>query len=41
MGQLSLLIRSKYLIDAISYSKVQGQPFKVSELSNKILETIS
>jgi len=40
MGQLSLLIRSKYLIDAISYSKVQGQPFKVSELSNKILETI-
>jgi 2-oxoglutarate ferredoxin oxidoreductase subunit alpha len=40
MGQLSLLIRSKYLIDAISYSKVQGQPFKVSELSNKIIETI-
>ena len=40
MGQLSLLIRSKYLIDVISYSKVQGQPFKVSELSNKILETI-
>jgi 2-oxoglutarate/2-oxoacid ferredoxin oxidoreductase subunit alpha len=40
MGQLSLLIRSKYLIDAISYSKVQGQPFKVAELSNKILETI-
>jgi 2-oxoglutarate/2-oxoacid ferredoxin oxidoreductase subunit alpha len=40
MGQLSLLIRSKYLIDVISYSKVQGQPFKVSELSNNILETI-
>ena len=38
MGQLSMLIRSKYLIDAISCTKVQGQPFHVSELTKRILE---
>jgi 2-oxoglutarate ferredoxin oxidoreductase subunit alpha len=38
MGQLSMLIRSKYLIDAISYSKIQGQPFRVSELIKRFLE---
>ncbi len=31
-GQLSLLIRGKYLIPAISFSKVQGQPFKIREI---------
>ena len=40
MGQLSLLLRAKYLIDAVSYTKVQGQPFKVAELSKKILEQL-
>jgi len=38
MGQLSKLLRERFLVDAISYSKVQGQPFKVSELYNRILE---
>lgn len=32
MGQLSLLIRSKYLVDAKSLSKVQGRPFKIQEI---------
>jgi 2-oxoglutarate ferredoxin oxidoreductase subunit alpha len=31
-GQLSLLIRGKYLIDAKGFTKVQGKPFTVSEL---------
>jgi 2-oxoglutarate ferredoxin oxidoreductase subunit alpha len=38
MGQLSLLLRAKYLIDAEGFNKIQGQPFKVSELENKIQE---
>jgi 2-oxoglutarate/2-oxoacid ferredoxin oxidoreductase subunit alpha len=38
MGQLSMLIRAKYLVDAISCSKVQGQPFQVSELRERILK---
>ena len=32
LGQLSVLIRAKYMVNAKSLTKVQGQPFKVSEL---------
>lgn len=32
LGQLLLLIRGKYLVDARGYNKVQGQPFLVTEL---------
>jgi 2-oxoglutarate/2-oxoacid ferredoxin oxidoreductase subunit alpha len=35
-GQLSVLIRSKYLIDAQSLNKMQGQPFKVREVKEAI-----
>ena len=38
LGQLCLLIRAKFLIDAVSFSKVKGKPFKVSELVSKIKE---
>ncbi len=38
LGQLNLLLRAKYLIDVISYGKLQGKPFKVSELREKFLE---
>jgi 2-oxoglutarate ferredoxin oxidoreductase subunit alpha len=31
-GQLSMLLRARFLVPAISASKTQGQPFKVSEL---------
>jgi 2-oxoglutarate/2-oxoacid ferredoxin oxidoreductase subunit alpha len=40
MGQLVLLLRAKYLLDAEAYNKIQGQPFKVSELENKIEEIV-
>ncbi|OFV87632.1 MAG: 2-oxoglutarate ferredoxin oxidoreductase subunit alpha [Acidobacteria bacterium RBG_16_68_9] len=36
LGQLVRLIRAEYLIDAIGYGKIQGQPFKVGELVGKI-----
>ena len=35
-GQLKLLIKSKYLIDAVGFNKVKGKPFKVSELVAEI-----
>lgn len=38
LGQLALLIRAKYLVDAISFSKVQGLPFKAAELVEFIKE---
>jgi 2-oxoglutarate ferredoxin oxidoreductase subunit alpha len=40
MGQLLLLLRSKYLVEAVGYSKVQGKPFKQSELEAKIDEVL-
>jgi 2-oxoglutarate ferredoxin oxidoreductase subunit alpha len=36
MGQLKLVIRSKYLVDAIGLNKVQGKPFSVAEVVEKI-----
>ena len=41
LGQLASVLRSRFLIDVISYSKVQGQPFKrreIMERARKILE---
>ena len=35
-GQLSMLLRARYLCPAESYNKVIGQPFKVSELVDRI-----
>ena len=40
MGQLVWLLRAKYLVDAISYAKVQGKPFKQAELESKIEEIL-
>lgn len=39
-GQLALLLRARYVIDAISYSKVQGKPFKIAEIVQKIEEVL-
>jgi 2-oxoglutarate ferredoxin oxidoreductase subunit alpha len=33
MGQLVRLIRAEFLVDARSYSKVQGLPFTAAELA--------
>ena len=35
-GQLSRLLRAEYLVPAISYGKVQGLPFKASEIKSEI-----
>lgn len=37
-GQLRMLIRSQYLVDAIGLNKVKGQPFMVSEVYARICE---
>jgi 2-oxoglutarate ferredoxin oxidoreductase subunit alpha len=38
MGQLRMLIRNRYLVDAIGFNKVKGKPFTVRELHEKIVE---
>jgi 2-oxoglutarate ferredoxin oxidoreductase subunit alpha len=40
MGQLVMLLRAKYLVDAVSYGKIQGKPFKQSEIEFKIEEVL-
>ncbi len=37
-GQLSRLLRAEFLVDAESFSKVQGAPFGASEIEDKIIE---
>src|SRR5690348_5558246 len=41
MGQLSWILRAKYLVDVEGYNKIQGQPFKQAELEAKIEEVLS
>src|SRR5579862_2032330 len=36
MGQLLKMIRADYLIPAFGFNKIQGRPFKVSEIENRI-----
>jgi 2-oxoglutarate ferredoxin oxidoreductase subunit alpha len=39
-GQLATVLRAEYLVDVISYPKVQGLPFKTAEISGKIIEIL-
>ncbi|PKL88811.1 MAG: 2-oxoglutarate ferredoxin oxidoreductase subunit alpha [Ignavibacteriae bacterium HGW-Ignavibacteriae-2] len=39
-GQLAAIIKSTFLKDVIQYNKYQGQPFKVAEIENKIIELL-
>lgn len=41
LGQLRLLLRAKYLVDAIGYNKMKGKPFLVSELTDRIERVLS
>jgi 2-oxoglutarate ferredoxin oxidoreductase subunit alpha len=41
LGQLVWLLRAKYLVDAQGLNKVQGKPFKQSEIEAKIEEVLS
>jgi 2-oxoglutarate ferredoxin oxidoreductase subunit alpha len=36
LGQLALLVRAKYLVDAVGYNKVRGLPFTSAELTSVI-----
>jgi 2-oxoglutarate ferredoxin oxidoreductase subunit alpha len=36
LGQLSMLLRAKYLVDAIGYNHVRGLPLKAAELAEAI-----
>jgi 2-oxoglutarate ferredoxin oxidoreductase subunit alpha len=39
-GQLSLLVRGRFVIDAVPFNKISGQPFKIAEIEGKIDEVL-
>ena len=41
LGQLSMLLRAKYLVDAIGYNHVRGLPLKAAELAEAIGELVA
>jgi 2-oxoglutarate ferredoxin oxidoreductase subunit alpha len=36
LGQLALLLRARYLVDAVGYNRVRGLPFTATELAEAI-----
>ena len=40
LGQLALLLRAKYLVDACSFTQVSGMPFKAAQLAAVIKEAL-
>lgn len=40
-GQLCMMLRSKYLVDVESYSKVDGQPFKSHEITARLTDRLA
>jgi 2-oxoglutarate/2-oxoacid ferredoxin oxidoreductase subunit alpha len=40
LGQLALLVRGQFLVDAVTLSKVQGVPFRISEVERAIVDLL-
>jgi 2-oxoglutarate ferredoxin oxidoreductase subunit alpha len=38
LGQLCTMIRARYLVDAVPFSKVKGRPFQIREIVRKVEE---
>ncbi|HEX7723231.1 MAG TPA: 2-oxoacid:acceptor oxidoreductase subunit alpha [Pyrinomonadaceae bacterium] len=38
LGQLCTMVRARYLIDAVAFSKVKGRPFQIREIVRKVEE---
>ncbi|MEJ7616780.1 MAG: 2-oxoacid:acceptor oxidoreductase subunit alpha [Pyrinomonadaceae bacterium] len=38
LGQLTTMVRAKYLVDAIPFAKVKGRPFQIREIMHKVEE---
>jgi 2-oxoglutarate ferredoxin oxidoreductase subunit alpha len=41
LGQLSMLLRAKYLVDCVGYNQVRGLPLKAAELADAIGELVA
>jgi 2-oxoglutarate ferredoxin oxidoreductase subunit alpha len=41
LGQLNKLLRAEFLVDAVSFTKLQGLPFRAAEIEAAILQQIT
>ena len=41
LGQLSMLLRAKYLVDIVGINQVRGMPFKSTELVEAITAAVA
>ena len=41
LGQMCMILRARYLVDCIPFNKVQGRPFTVREIKEKVLELLN
>ncbi len=41
LGQLALLLRARYLVDAVGYNRVRGLPFTSAEIADAIAKLAS
>jgi len=40
LGQLSLLLRAKFLVDVVGYNRVRGLPLRAAELAEAIADLV-
>jgi 2-oxoglutarate ferredoxin oxidoreductase subunit alpha len=40
LGQLLLLVRARYLVDAIGYDRVRGKPFRIAEIEEEAVRLL-
>ena len=40
LGQLRMLVRARYLVDAVGLNRITGRPFKTAEIESKIRELV-
>jgi 2-oxoglutarate ferredoxin oxidoreductase subunit alpha len=40
LGQLAMLVRARYLVDAVGFNRITGRPFHVAEIEEKINELV-
>ena len=41
LGQLSMLLRARFLIDIMGYNKVRGKPFRIAEIVSEAERILS
>ncbi len=41
LGQLLMLVRARYLVDAVGLNKVTGRPFLIREIEQKVMEMVT